>query len=120
MEISMVRGDLETRTFQIRSPDGQGGTEPFTETLDDIYLTVKKNPNTRDFKFQKRLSNGTILPLGDGTYQFTIRPEDTDGIDYGEYGFDIEIVKDGEIKKTFTGIFRVTEEYTHAANEVTT
>lgn len=118
MEIRMARGDLETRTFQIRSPDGQGGTEPYEGTFDEIYMTVKKSDLLQDYAFQKRLGNGTILPLGDSTYQFTIEPEDTDGLGFGEYGFDIELVKAGQIKKTFCGKLYLTKEYTHAANEV--
>lgn len=116
MEITMARGDLETRTFQIRSPDGT----PFTETLDNAYFTVKKSSNDREYKFQKRLSDRGIVPLGDGTYQFTIEPEDTNGMAFGTYGFDIELVIDGELKKTFSGDLILLKEYTHASNEVST
>ena len=116
----MTRGDLEVRTFQIRSPDGQGGTQPYTEELDEIYMTVKKSHNERAYQFQKRMGNGGILPLGDGTYQVTIEPEDTDGMPFGTFEFDIELVKHGEIKKTFTGTLTLTRETTWAVNEVRT
>lgn len=120
MEIVMTRGDLEIRTFQIRSPDGHGGYEPYTEILDDIYMTVKKNSTDREYKFQKRLSNGSIIQIGEGMYQFEIQPKDTDGMGYGMYGFDIELFKEGEIKKTFVGTLTLLNEYTHAENEVRT
>ena len=113
MEITMARGDMETRTFQIRSPDGT----PYTDELDEIYFTVKKDANERSFRFQKRLSDGGIISTGDGTYEFTIQPQDTDGMGYGNYVFDIELVKDGEIKKTFMGMLILTREVTHSYNE---
>ena len=117
MEIIMARGDLEVRTFQIRSPSAGGGTEPYTEQLDEIYMTVKRNENDKNFLFQKRLSDGGIISKGDGEYEFTIQPEDTDGLAYGSYGFDVELVKNGAVKKTFCGELVLTKEYTHRANE---
>jgi hypothetical protein len=45
-------------------------------------------------------------------------PEDTNNLDFGEYMFDIELVIEGQMKKTFTGRLRLTEESTHATNEV--
>lgn len=118
MEITMARGDLEIRTFQIRVPDGQGGTEPFTEALDEIYMTVKKSFNDRNYLFQKRLTSGGIILLGEGRYQFTVEPADTNGLGFGDYDFDIEIVKNGSIKKTFSGTLKLLRETTHASNEV--
>lgn len=114
----MARGDLEIRTFQIRSPDGQGGSEPFIDELDEIFLTAKKNFNDRNYKFQKRYTSGDIVPLGNGVYQFRIEPSDTDGLAFGEYDFDIELLIEGELKKTFTGKLILTAESTHAYNEV--
>lgn len=116
MEITMARGDLEVRTFQIRSPSGSG-TVPYTEELDEIYFTVKKNYNDRNFCFQKRQSDGGIIYTGDGNYQFTIQPADTDGMAFGAYVFDIELVKNGEIKKTYRGNLMLEPEATHACNE---
>ena len=114
MEITMARGDLESRTFQIRSPDGT----PFTEELDEIYFSVKRNHNDRNVKFQKRMTTGEIVSLGEGRYQFAIEPGDTDGLAFGEYEFDIELVKNGLIKKTFAGTLKLLREVTHANNEV--
>ena len=116
MEIVMARGDLETRTFQIVDADG----EPYTEQMNDIYMTVKKTPKERSVIFQKRISNGTISYLGDGMYQFVIEPHDTDGLAFGDYVFDIELIKQDEIKKTFCGLLKLMPEVTHAVNEMIT
>jgi len=113
MQIVMPRGDLVKKTFVIRMPD----KTPYTDALDEIYLTVKKSYLERNYKFQKRLSDGGIEYIGDGRYKFAIEPEDTNTLEFGDYDFDIEIVKIGEIKKTFTGTLTLTMESTHAVNE---
>ena len=110
----MTRGDMLTKSFVIRSSDGT----PYTETLDNIYLTVKKSANDRDYKFQKRLSDNSIESLGEGRYQFTIEPEDTDPLQFEEYAFDIELYKEDVIKRTFYGKLKLEKEVTHYYNEV--
>lgn len=113
MLISMPRGDMVAKSFAVCAADGS----PLTDTLDEIYITVKKCFRDKTFKFQKRLSNGDITSLGEGRYQFTIMPEDTDNLDFGEYVFDIELVITGRLKKTFVGKLRLTDEVTYASNE---
>lgn len=114
MEISMARGDMITRSFKIYGSDG----EPFTEAFDNIYFTVKKFADNEDYLLQKRLSDGGIESAGFGVYQFVIEPGDTDRMPFGDYDFDIELVIDGRLKKTFPGKFKLTKEVTHLNNEV--
>ena len=114
MQIMMPRGDMVSKSFVIWDPD----KALFTNQFDEIYFTVKKTYRDRNYLFQKRLSNGGIVNVGEGKYQFTIMPEDTNNLDFGEYMFDIELVIEGQMKKTFTGRLRLTEESTHATNEV--
>lgn len=113
MEIRMARGDIITKSFTIKNADKTA----YSETPDEIYLTVKKNYTDHEFLFQKRLSNGTIANIDTGKYQFTIQPEDTNGLFFGEYDFDIEIVKAPNLKKTFSGRLFLEKETTHANNE---
>jgi len=113
MEIVMARGDLEARTFVV-TENGRPPAEPF----DNIYLTVKRSPKDREALIQKKLSDGTIYETETaGTFAFEIEPEDTDGLPYGEYGFDLEFFRDGSLKKTVVGRITLTEEYTHHNNE---
>ena len=113
LQIVMPRGDRVSKSFIIRGPDKQ----PFTGTLDEIYFTVKKSFMDRNYKFQKKLSDGSIASVGGGRYQFTILPEDTDGLNFEDYDFDIEVIKYNEIKKTFAGKLILTVESTHRGNE---
>lgn len=115
MEITMMRGDLEIRQFQVLDSN----KEPFTDQMDEVYFTVKEDPNFKEYKFQKRLTTGEIVSLGDGIYQFRIEPEDTDDLKFRSYDFDIELIIHGELKKTFPGKLILGREVTHATNEVT-
>lgn len=115
MIITMARGDIFPFSFGVYSDN-----ELISEEMDDIYFTVKNSHYSHDFLFQKRLSDGSIASDGEGGYSIFIDPEDTDNLDFGEYEFDIEIIKrSSAIKRTFTGILCLTEEVTHANNEVT-
>ncbi len=111
MEISMARGDLETVSFTIETDEGL-----YTEA-DEIYFTVKKTFINKNYLIQKKLGDGSIQLMSDDTYEFRIMPDDTNSLDYGKYVFDIEVVKDGSIKKTFVGDFYLTHEVTFADNE---
>jgi len=113
MEIRMARGDMETRQFLLKNSSGQ----TYSTAPDEIYFTVKKTADDKDFIFQKRLSSGGITLIETGKYQFVIEPEDTNQMKYGEYVFDIEIVKDGLLKKTFCGKLILEKEVTHYYNE---
>ena len=114
MEIRMARGDLETRNIKLKTKSG----DPYELLPNDIYFTVKKNANDKDYVFQKRLSDGTIIYVGIGEYAFSIQPEDTDGLSFGTYDFDIEVVKNNAVKKTFCGTLVLSKEVTHHYNEV--
>lgn len=113
--IEMSRGDLLPQSFVVRD----ASRVPVTYLFDEIYMTVKKGFNQTKMIFQKKLSDGSIVKEAeDGRYSFEIRPEDTDGLAFGDYAFDIELIKVPTIKKTFAGIIHITEEATHASNEV--
>ena len=112
MEIRMARGDMEMRTILLKNSSGTA----YSTVPDEIYFTVKKNANDHDYLFQKRLDSGIVF-VETGKYQLVILPEDTDGLKFGTYDFDFEIVKDGEIKKTFDGTLILGKEVTHHYNE---
>lgn len=111
--ITMPRGDIRKVQFIVTN-DGS----PYDVEFDDIYFTVKQAFNKTEYLFQKRKSRDEILELGDGAFQFVIDPSDTDGLKIASYVCDIEVVSlENEIKQTFTGTLKLTDEATHAANE---
>ena len=114
----MPRGDIRLVRFLIRDPNGELADVDFSE----IYFTVKKTTNDRDFLFQKKLSTGEITKIKLGDYQVKIGPRDTSNLAYGNYKFDIQIKwKDDkeelQLKETFVGDFVITEEVTFDENE---
>jgi hypothetical protein len=113
MEIKMCRGDIFSFSFDIKI-DGTKTTEP----MDDIYMTVKRTYLEQSYIFQKRLSDGSIVSDGSGTYTIQIEPEDTNNLTFGTYDFDIELVKLPSIKRTFNGKLILDKESTYATNEV--
>ena len=113
LSIRMPRGDIRSFKIAIKDPQGE-----ITEiTFDDIYFTVKRVFLAEEFRFQKRYSDGSITKDSEGYYHFRILPEDTNGLPFGDYDFDIEIVKNGAIKQTTVGVLSLTKEVTFASNE---
>lgn len=113
MNINMPRGDLRFIKFAINDVSGH----IVDIDLDEIYITFKKNDDISQYLFQKKLSDDSITKDENNYYHFKIEPENTDNLDYGEYVFDIELVKEGSIKQTSTGILKLTKEVTFAENE---
>ena len=112
--IAMPRGDIHPVRFGLYQHNHD---EMETQPFDSIYFTVKKNFTYHQYKFQKSLAAGTIVALGDGSYQFIIMPEDTDGLDFGTYEFDIQVARGMTLKQTFYGKLKLTTEVTHHCNE---
>lgn len=114
MNIKMPRGDIKSFVFSIKDAAG----EPVEIDFENVYFTVKRSFSTKQFAFQKKLSDGTILKDENNLYHFTILPEDTNGLSYGDYVCDIELVNMAQyIKQTIIGTFQLTDEATWEVNE---
>lgn len=114
MDLEFPRGDNQNLVIDLVDKTGNKIVLGNDEMM---YMTVKKNSRDKEYLFQKRLGDG-IEKREDGKYVISIFPEDTNNLDYGSYGYDIEL-KLGSVVKTL-GIYTLTltEEYTHAGNEV--
>jgi len=114
MDLEFTRGDSQNLILDL--VDGSGnkinlGNEEM------IYMTVKRNSRDEDYIFQKKLGDG-IEKREDGKYIVKILPSDTNNLDYGSYGYDIELKSDSIVKTLGIYTLTLTEEYTHARNEV--
>lgn len=110
-KLEQTRGDTRSYCFQRKDANGN----VITDTPDSLYFTVKTSFNIRAFVLQKTLEDMTMDE--DGTYHFTIEPEDTENLDYGAYAFDIQVTQDGIVATIAKGRFILTEEATWASNE---
>ena len=113
MRISMPRGDIKWVRFMINTPNGTATDIDFT----NIYFTVKKKTNDRQFLFQKSYKRGEIYKLALGDYQLKIDPADTNKLLVGDYKFDIQISYKNLMKESFVGDFVLKEEVTFYENE---
>lgn len=111
--ISFARGDSYEKGFQLQERDGT----PILTEFDEVYFTAKKNFKDRNYVLQKRMSDGGINNDGNGHYTLLFLPEDTNGLNFGEYDCDVEFVKGRTFKRTFEGKLKLTEESTHQNNE---
>lgn len=112
--LSMIRGDSATFHFHREDADGK----VIITTPQEIYFTVKASFDDAGFVIQKRLADMTVDSVGE--YSFTILPTDTNALDFGEYVYDLEVVRNAEAtdKQTISkGIFELETEVTYAINE---
>ena len=110
--IKIRRGDTKAFKFQRKS-----NGEPITEIAENIYFTVKRNSKLNDFIFQKTIDDMNFDE--NYFYHFTIYPEDTNGLQYGNYEYDIEVkIGDEYVKTIAIGTFIIDKEVTFVGNEV--
>lgn len=109
--LNQTRGDTGNFTFQCL--DTQGAV--ITAIADAIYFTVKTSWDTAPAVIRKTIDDMTFDD--DGTYHFTIEPEDTEGLRYGLYVYDIEVTRDGVVTTIAKGKLAITEESTWAINK---
>lgn len=107
MEIIMHRGDQFPVSFKIKNKsDGTYITE-----VDDMYITFRKNPSkVSPVLFQRKIED-IEFESETNKFRFYILKEDTENLEYGTYGFDIEITI-GDLIKTKTGVLVLEDEYT--------
>jgi len=109
--MEITRGDTHSYYFQ-RKRDG----EPITTEAENIYFTVKNNNYNEEVVFQKTIDD---MDFDENYYyHFTINPEDTNGLDYGDYVYDIEVKIDTYTRTIAKGILSITKEATFPKNEV--
>lgn len=115
MDFEFPRGD--TKRFKFKLKDS-AGVDLKLSVGDKLYVTVKKNANSKDVLIQKTLESGIELNDDDGYYYVTFKADDTSDLDYGTYGFDIELkTSTGLVKILVIGSITLTEEYTYKGDE---
>ena len=117
-------GDTYTRDITI---------EGYTDDIDEMFFTVKKNITDKRFVLQKTLDNGITLvdvvyeddgtTIKQRTYNLLVDASDTEGMTPElEYSFDVEILTEKDdadpLKKTIiTGTVVLTNAATRIYNE---
>lgn len=105
--MKITRGDSKIFRFQRRDLNGNVITLP----ADQVYFTIKKMPDCR-VMLQKKLGDGIAFNRTNNYYYITIKPEDTQSMDFGNYGFDIEITQGEFVNTICVGQVKIGVEYT--------
>jgi len=91
-DIYMTRGDTESITLAIY--DEEENLIPFSNVNGDtVYFTVKSSTQTGVIDFQKIIT--TFSPEGEAIVEIT--PNDTSNLRYGDYVYDIQLNKNGNV-----------------------
>ena len=100
VNITMTRGDSESLTVTCSVPFANGDT---------VYFTVREDAEG-EILLQK-----IITDFPDGAAVIPIYPEDTEGMDFGDYVYDVQITwADGTVKTVIDpSRFRLNEEVTY-------
>ena len=111
MLIEFPRGDYKSLSITITGYAGK---------IEELYVTVKENANSSKVVLQKKIGNGIEYSDEIKKYVLKFEPSDTDNLEMNKiYGFDFEVLAEHKkLKKTFTGQFYLTSEYTHTKDEV--
>lgn len=104
-DVSMVRGD--TKVFKFTRMNDQ--EEVITGLPTEILFSVPA------LGIQKALED--MSQDVDGSFRITILPADTDGANFGSYGFTLSVTDMGITSTIAEGMLTLTEEVTFAENE---
>ena len=99
--IQMVKGDTESFGFEIEGVD----------SLDAAYFSCKQNSQDTEYLFQKGLGYG-IAQDENNRFAVRIAPADTQNLEPGQYWYDFEIQKNGDVFTIFRGVLNILPQIT--------
>lgn len=107
--IKMVKGDTESFGFELEG----------VENLDAAYFSCKRNSQDENYLFQRSLNSGITKGSGN-QYVVRIAPSDTALLEPGQYWYDLEISKNGDIFTIFRGVLDLLPEITVPTGNIST
>ena len=99
--IQMVKGDTESFGFEVEGVD----------SLDAAYFSCKQNSQDTEYLFQKSLDYG-ITQDENNRFSVRIAPSDTQNLEPGQYWYDLEIQKNGDVFTIFRGVLDILPQIT--------
>ena len=105
--IKMVKGDTESFGFEIEG----------VENIDAAYFSCKRNSQDENYLFQSSLNSG-ITQRTANQYVVRIDPDDTALLNPGQYWYDLEISKNGDIFTIFRGVLELLPEITTPTGDI--
>ena len=103
--ITMVRGD--TLSFNMELVE-------YTDALTGAYFTIRESALDGAPVVQKTLGDGIEL-ISDGLYSVRIAPEDSAGLEVGQYWYDLVIECNGDRCTILRGVIEFLQNYTEVS-----
>ena len=117
IDYEFKRGDTNVlKKFRVK--DKNDNLMELTEN-EQLYFTMKINPNSNQVLIQKRINDGIYLEE-DGYYHITLEPSETSKLNYGTYVYDIELKSISPklfVKTLIEGTITLTDEVTWEEDE---
>lgn len=107
--IKMVKGDTQSFGFELEG----------VENLDAAFFSCKRNSQDENYLFQRSLNSG-ITKRAENQYVVRINPDNTALLEPGQYWYDLEISKNGDIFTIFRGILELLPEITVPTGNIST
>ena len=107
--IKMVKGDTQSFGFELEG----------VENLDAAFFSCKRNSQDENYLFQRSLNNG-ITKRAENQYVVRITPDNTALLEPGQYWYDLEIIKNGDIFTIFRGVLDLLPEITVPTGNIST
>lgn len=117
IDYEFKRGDTNLLK-KFRVTDKNGNVMNLTDN-EQLYFTIKTNPNSNKVLIQKTINNGICLEE-DGYYHITLEPSETSKLNYGAYVYDIELKSINQkmfVKTIIEGTITLTDEVTWEGDE---
>lgn len=99
------------KNFNVKKGDQFNFTITFTNLKTDLSsmtFGVKKSYEDNFFTIRKSFNNG-ITKIEDGKYQISVSPQETQGLEIGQYVFDLRFTLGSVIKTPLSGYISVLE-----------
>ena len=104
--LKQTRGDTVSYTFQRKDTKGRA----ILSRPEAIFFTIKSTFNTPKVIIQKNIRQ--MAMDRNGVWRFTIENADTEGLPYGIYVFDLQVIENGAVTTIAKGKFELTQEAT--------
>lgn len=88
MMVSVFKNTHEFFEFQRRHADGT----PIETTPRELFFSVKAKTSDEVVLFQKKLTAGEFIYMGNGVWRVTILPQDTANLAFGTYKADVKVI----------------------------
>ncbi len=71
---------------------------PIVTRPQELFFSVKSSFEDEDYLFQKKMTTGDITTLGNGEWQISIIPRDTENITPGKYVCDVKVIDENGLQ----------------------